>query len=111
MNRIRLHLDYRGFRLHLVGEDGFARDAHGRYIVHILISEIGVDRVIHVRLPNCAAWTSDEAEKLSWTYGRQLIDEKIFPLPAPKTLAAALLALAESGFSWKPDRFSLGEAD
>lgn len=111
MNRIRLHTDYLGFRLYLVGEDGFARDAAGRYIVHVLISRIGEPRVHSVRIPNCVAWSSQEAEKLSWAHGRRLVDEKLFPLPQPATLAGALMYLAERGYSWKPDRFGADADD
>lgn len=108
---MKLHQDYKGYRLYLIGEDGFARDYAGRFIVHVMISKVGANALHVVRIPNCTAWTSDEAEKLSAEHGKRLIDEGAFPMPERRGLAAELLLFSALGPCWKPDRFRTDEAE
>jgi hypothetical protein len=84
MNRLKLHKDYLGFRLYMIGEDGFERDRFGRYFVHVLVSEIGSQDLYRIPIPKSYAWTSQEAEKLSWEHGMLLIEQGRIPhSPSP----------------------------
>lgn len=108
---MKLHQDYRGYRLYLIGEDGFAKDDAGRFIVHVMIGKVGANELHVVRIPNCTAWTCEEAEKLSREHGKRLIEEGAFPMPERRGLAAELLLFSALGPCWKPDRFGAEETD
>jgi hypothetical protein len=105
MSQSKLHKDYLGHRLYPVGEDDFARDKDGHYVVHVLVGEIGSPQIHTVRFPRCCARTAKEAEKLSWEHGMRVIEEGLISMPKVRQLGMELASIEmqhPNGTGWWP---------
>ena len=71
---------YKGFRIHLLEEADFRKDATGRYIVCVHIEKPQLDNLRHFEVPQCFASTLEEAQQVSVEQAMRLIDGRPGPM-------------------------------
>lgn len=70
---------YKGFRIHLLEEDDFTKDAQDRYLVHVHITKPGMLAASQLEVPGCFASTLEQAQELSVAQAMRIIDAGLDP--------------------------------
>lgn len=68
---------YKGYRIHLLEEPDFRRDAKGRYVVSVHIEKPQLDSTNHIEIPDCFASSLEEAQQVSVEQAMRIIDGRL----------------------------------
>jgi hypothetical protein len=65
---------YKGYRIFLLEERDFRRNADGRYAVSVHIEKPELENMKHIEVPDCFASSLEEAQQMSVEQAMRIID-------------------------------------
>jgi hypothetical protein len=68
---------YKGYRIFLLEEGDFRKDAKGRFAISVHIEKPELENTRHVEVPDCYASSLEEAQQMSVEQAMRIIDGRL----------------------------------